>query len=118
MTNREWMETLDDRQLAYFLIDGVNGIKDCQKNCASFSCVDCIVDWLRTEDTPKKGDVRKVKGGSYPDGYYMIVKVQEKETKVMNPDGTFGWVSNSIFVTDEPTDVTAEDFLQAVVQNM
>lgn len=128
MTNREYLNTLSDEKLANFLSgspticdemeDHCNEMGDDYKTC----CKKCTLKWLKMKrhPNPKKGDVLKVNGSDSQDqdSYYMVVKVQEKNTKIMTSTGNFLLVPNSIFVTDELTDMTAEDFLKTVVQNM
>lgn len=120
MTNRERIEAMDARQLAQFLYDLMkNGASICpEPGCDGFSCVDCMVDWLKAGNNPKKGDVRKLIGSDRPDSYYLVVQALDQKSKVMYVDGSFAWVSNEVFLVDEPTDMKANEFLQMVVENM
>ena len=113
MTNRERIEAMTDEQLAKFICGGIDRTVCCAERCNARTCVDCVVEWLRTEDKPKKGDVRKL-----GDNYYMVVRVCEKESKLMYSDGSFGWIANDVFLADEPSDMSVDDFLKMVFRNL
>jgi len=123
MTNREYLNTLSDEKLASLLSGSTQICNEMKDYCDEMKnlktcCKECALRWIEMESTPRKGDVRKVKGGDFQDSYYMIVKVQKKDTKIMTSTGSFLLVSNAFIDTDEPADITAEEFLKMVVQNM
>lgn len=60
--------------------------------------------------TEKGGDVRK-----FGDEYYMVVRVRENDSKLMCSDGSCGWALNDVFLADEPSDMSVEDFLKMVL---
>lgn len=118
MTNRERIEAMTDEQLAKFIFDAkvLFGGEEtcCTGRCTGRTCVECMTEWLRTEVKPKKGDVRKI-----GDKYYMVVRVDEKESKLMFSDGSFVWASNDIFLTDGGvSDMSVDDFLKMVFRNL
>lgn len=113
MTNREKLKAMTDEQLAAFICGGIDGTNCCTERCKDRTCVDCMVEWLRSDDKPKKGDVRKL-----GDNYYMVVRVCEKESKLMFSDGSFVWASNDVFLTDKPSDMSIDNFFKMVFRNM
>ena len=113
MTNREKLKAMTDEQLARFICGGIDGTSCCTERCNGRTCVDCMVEWLRSEDKPKRGDVRKI-----GNNFYLIVRVRENDSKLMYSDGSFGWVSNDVFLVDEPSDMSIDDFFFFLFRNM
>ena len=113
MTNREKLKAMTDEQLARFICGGIDGTSCCTERCNGRTCVECIVEWLRTEDKPEKGDVRK-----FGDEYYMVVRVRENDSKLMCSDGSFMWILNDAFHVYEPSDMSVDDFLKMVFKNL
>lgn len=113
MTNRERIEAMTDEQLATLICSGIDGTSCCAGRCKGGTCADCMVEWLRSDDKPKKGDVRKI-----GDNYYMVVRVHESESKLMWSDGTFEWITNDFFHTDEPSNMTIDEFLKRVFKKL
>ena len=76
MTNREKLIAMTDEQLANFIVFGdIDGKSCCTRRCnGKSSCVECMTEWLRTENNPKKGDVRKEK--VVQDVHYMNVRTE------------------------------------------
>lgn len=114
MTNRERIEAMTDEQLAKFICIGIDGTNCCKGQCCDGrECVDCMVEWLRSEDKPKRGDVRKI-----GNKFYLVVRVHENDSKLMYSDGSYGWVSNDVFLTDKPSDMSIDDFFKMAFKNM
>lgn len=113
MTNREKIEAMTDEQLAKFILGGIDGTDCCNEHCNGRKCAECMVEWLRSDDKPKKGDVRKI-----GDNYYMVVRVNEYNSELMWSDGTFEWITNEFFHTDEPSDMTIDEFLKRVFKKL
>lgn len=114
MTNRDRIEAMTDEKLAKLICDGINDTSCCAERCNGRKCVECVMKWLKTEVKPKKGDVRKI-----GDNYYMVVRVDEKESKLMFSDGSFVWASNDVFLTDGgASDMSVDDFLKMVFRNL
>lgn len=107
MTNRDYLNTWSNEKLAS-VIGRIPEICDTMKKCEP-DCVKCCLKWLERD----RGDVRKI-----GDNYYMVVRLCENDSLLMFSDGSYRWVSNDVFLADEPSDMPADDFLKMVFRNL
>ena len=115
MTNREYVNTLNNEELAK-AIGYLPKICDEMGQCdPGTNCVQCCYKWLekeRVQTEIHKGEIR----ANISHGYYMVVEAHERNYRVMYLDGSFEWLTNSDIMTDEPTDMTMKKFLEIVMK--
>lgn len=117
MTNRDYVNTWSNEKLAR-AIGSTREICGEMQGCdPNLNCVQCCLKWLERERTmlPSKGDVRKSAIGA---DYYMVVNVGKENSKIMHSNGSFCWLKNSAVLTDNIADMTTDEFLKMVFENM